>query len=118
MWQLNSSLEHVWCVVLSVICPFSPDEEEIPSPPLRAFRILWGPGIPERKLLGSIELAVESVVKVFFSGLVAILVAIQQNEALRSPNSNYFKDQAGQVIRLNDACPRESSVIPMTDAVM
>lgn len=43
-------------------------QEETPSPPVRAFRIFCGPGIPERNLADSIELV---------DGLDSMIIVIQ-----------------------------------------
>lgn len=48
-------------MTVSVAGLFGPDKEERPNPPVKAFRTLCGPGIPERKLAGSIEFIIEAV---------------------------------------------------------
>lgn len=45
-------------MTVPIVGLFDPDKEESPNPPVKAFRILCGPGVPERKLAGSIEEAV------------------------------------------------------------
>lgn len=45
-------------MTVSIVGLFDPDKEESPNPPVKAFRILCGPGVPERKLARSIEEAV------------------------------------------------------------